>query len=70
MANCNLCADQSKLSRNGKPHEFLQKIAEPRIFKGVKPRGYEEQDYQCEVCKARFTHSTSKNDRSWTLWLG
>lgn len=70
MANCSLCQDQSKLSRNGKPHVFLHKIAEPRIFKGAKPRGFVEQDYQCEVCKARFTHSTSKNDQAWTVWVG
>ncbi len=46
MEVCGLCADQAKIARNGKPHENLLKIDAPRIFKGAKSRGYEEQDYQ------------------------
>ncbi len=70
MGICSLCEDQSKISRNGKPHESLTKIDPPRIFKGVKSRGFEEQDYQCLTCQARFTNSSDKNDLSWTLWRG
>ena len=70
MEVCGLCADQAKIARNGKPHENLLKIDAPRIFKGAKSRGYEEQDYQCQECKSRFTYSSDKNDLSWTLWRG
>lgn len=70
MANCSLCEDQAKLTRNGKPHQDLDKADAPRIFKGAKPRGYEEQDYRCRSCQARFTYSTNKNDLAWTLWQG
>lgn len=70
MANCPMCEEQAKKAWNGKPHQYLEKADEPRIFKGAKPRGFEEQDYQCQVCKAKFTHSTSRNDLSWTLWQG
>lgn len=67
---CGLCTDQSKKTHNGKPHEYLVKIDDPRIFKGLKPRGYEEQDYQCLSCKAKFTQSSDKNNLAWTLWRG
>jgi hypothetical protein len=70
MNICELCAEQAKKSRNGKPHEYLTKLDEPRIFKGKGPRGFEEQDYQCLTCNAKFTWSTDKNDLSWTLWQG
>lgn len=70
MANCSMCEDQAKMFRNGKPHQFLNKIDTPRIFNGAKPRGFKEQDYQCQVCHAKFTFSTNKNDLTWTLWQG
>lgn len=68
--NCKMCEDQAKISRNGRPHQSLDKTGEPRIFTGAKPRGFEEQDYQCRDCKAKFTHTTNKNDLAWTLWQG
>ena len=46
MELCPLCEDQSKKSRNGKPHEHLLEVEEPRLFKGSYPKGFEEQDYQ------------------------
>ncbi|KIH77741.1 hypothetical protein SAMN05660860_01227 [Geoalkalibacter ferrihydriticus] len=70
MQICALCEEQAKKSRNGKPHDSLVKIDDPRIFKGKKPRGFEEQDYQCQTCNAKFTQSTDKNDLAWTLWRG
>lgn len=70
MQPCALCAEQSKKSPNSKPHDFLRKTDQCRIFEGKKPRGYEEQDYQCLACKAKFTQSTNKNDLPWTLWRG
>lgn len=70
MAICELCEDQSKKTRNGKPHEYLTKVDERRVFQGKKPRGFEEQDYQCVTCNAKFTQSTDKNDLAWTLWQG
>lgn len=68
MQICALCEEQSKKTRNGKSHENLSKVDEPRVFQGKKPRGFEEQDYQCLTCQAKFTHSTDKNDLAWTLW--
>lgn len=70
MKNCDLCADQAKMSQNGKPHQFLDKADAVRVFKGAKPRGFEEQDYRCQICNAKFTFSTNKNDLAWTLWQG
>ncbi len=70
MNLCELCEDQAKKSLNGKPHEYLVKIGTCRIFTGKKPRGFEEQDYQCVACKAKFTQSSNKNDLPWTLWHG
>jgi hypothetical protein len=70
MKTCDRCEEQSRKSRNAKPHEFLTTINERRIFKGKAPRGFEEQDYQCLTCKSRFTQSTDKNDLAWTLWRG
>ena len=67
---CTLCEEQTKRSRNGKPHADLVKVDALRVFEGTKPRGYAEQDYQCQACKAKFTHSTAKNDLPWTLWRG
>jgi hypothetical protein len=68
MKICDLCEAQSMKARNGRPHEFLIKVDEPRIFRGIKPRGFEEQDYECLTCKSKFTHSTDKNGLAWTLW--
>ncbi len=70
MEICTLCEEQVKKTRNGKPHEYLMKVDEVRIFPGKKPRGFEEQDYQCIKCNAKFTCSTDKNDLAWTLWRG
>ncbi len=70
MKICTLCEEQSKKSRTGKPHEHLTEVDAPRIFKGKNPQGFEEQDYQCLECAAKFTRSTSKNDLAWTLWQG
>lgn len=70
MGICGLCEEQSKKVRNGKPHEHLRKVDEPRIFKGKKPLGFEEQDYQCQTCNSKFTQSSNKNDLAWTLWQG
>ena len=70
MGICEQCEEQAKKTRNGKPHECLTKIDEPRIFTGKKPRGFEEQDYQCLNCDSKFTQSTDKNDLAWTLWQG
>lgn len=70
MNICTQCEDQVKKTRNGKPHEHLAKIDECRVFKGKKPRGFEEQDYQCQECESKFTHSTDNNDLAWTLWRG
>jgi hypothetical protein len=70
MATCAMCEEQSKKTRNGKPHEYLGKADTPRLFKGARSRGFEEQDYECRVCQAKFTHSTNKNDLAWTLWQG
>jgi hypothetical protein len=70
MKICGLCEEQSRKSRNGKPHEYLIKVEEPRLFQGKNPRGFEEQDYQCLTCKSKFTQSTNKNDLAWTLWQG
>ena len=70
MDLCELCETQSKKSRNGKPHNFLAKVDEPRLFKGQNPRGFEEQDYECLTCGAKFIQSTDKNDIAWTLWQG
>lgn len=70
MEICDLCKEQSKRSRNGKPHESLAKVDDLRVFQGKHPRGFEEQDYQCVTCKSKFTWSTNKNDLAWTLWQG
>lgn len=70
MKICDLCEEQSRKSRNGKPHENLIKVDERRMFKGENPRGFEEQDYQCLTCRAKFTRSTGKNNLAWTLWRG
>ena len=70
MDICDLCEEQAKKSYGAKPHESLRKIDDVRIFKGRKPRGYEEQDYQCQTCNAKFTQSSDRNDLAWTLWRG
>ena len=70
MANCAMCEEQAQKTRSGKPHQFLGKTDAPRFFRGAQSRGFEEQDYQCRVCRAKFTYSTSKNDLAWTLWQG
>ena len=68
MEICNLCQEQPKKTRRGKPHHGLVKVDEARIFPGAGPRGYEEQDYKCLSCGSKFTQSSSKNDLAWTLW--
>jgi hypothetical protein len=68
MKLCDQCEAQIKKSRNGKPHENLFEFNDRRIFAGRKPRGFEEQDFQCHSCQAKFTQSTDKNDLAWTLW--
>ena len=70
MKTCALCQEQAKKSSRGIPHDYLVQIDAPRVFRGNNARGYEEQDYQCQVCKAKFTWSTNMNDLAWTLWLG
>ncbi len=70
MDTCGMCKEQANKSRRGAPHQYLVKLEEPRIFKGGNSRGYEEQDYQCQVCRSRFTRSTNRNDLVWTLWQG
>ena len=70
MEKCELCEKQAKKKQSGNPHIHLKPFEEPRIFPGKKPYGYEEQDYQCLLCQAKFTHSTNRNDLSWTLWQG
>lgn len=67
MKICDLCEELSKKTRNAKPHENLIKVEEPRFFRGANSRGFEEQDFQCLTCKAKFTQSTNKNDLPWTL---
>ena len=68
MRICKFCEEQSLKSHKGKPHENLIKVDALRIFKGQKPRRFEEQDYRCLTCKSKFTRSTNKNDNEWTLW--
>ncbi len=70
MQTCSLCQEQAKKTRRGHPHQELIKVDDVRIFRGASPRGYKEQDYQCQVCNAKFTQSTGKNDLAWTLWQG
>ena len=70
MEICRQCEQQSKKYRGGKPHGFLIEVDERRIFKGNNNRGYEEQDYQCLMCKSKFSWSANKNDLTWTLWQG
>lgn len=70
MDICGMCQEQAKKSRRGDPHKYLALIEEPRIFKSLHSKGYEEQDYQCQVCQSKFTRSTNRNDLVWTLWQG
>ncbi|PLX78775.1 MAG: hypothetical protein C0616_13375 [Desulfuromonas sp.] len=70
MGICSHCQEQVKKTHRGKPHQDLIKVDEPRIFTGAPPRGYEEQDFKCLICEAKFTQSSSKNDLAWTLWQG
>ncbi len=70
MNPCKLCEEQAKKTSSGKPHDLLTKVDEVRLFKGIGARSYEEQDYQCLTCRAKFTRSTDKNDLAWTLWQG
>jgi hypothetical protein len=70
MTCCDLCDKQSAKSKHGAPHEYMEKFGELRVFVSRGRLGYEEQDYQCLTCHARFTHSSNKNDRAWTLWQG
>jgi len=68
MSLCAFCKEQMDKTQRGKPHHYLSKINEERIFAGAKPRGYQEQDYQCQVCQSKFTWSSNRNDLTWTLW--
>ena len=68
MEICDQCQAQSKKSYRGKPHESLRQVDAVRIFKGLKSKGYIEQDYQCHTCNSKFTQSTNKNDLPWVLW--
>jgi hypothetical protein len=34
MKICALCEEQLKITRNGKPHDYLVTVDEPRLFKG------------------------------------
>lgn len=70
MNICKFCEELAQKTNSGKPHGCLVKVDEVRIFPGKSPRGFEEQDYQCVTCKAKFTHSTNRNDLMWTLWRG
>ncbi|PLX75390.1 MAG: hypothetical protein C0615_07940 [Desulfuromonas sp.] len=65
-----MCIEQSQKRRRGTPHQYLSKIDALRFFKGNNNRNYEEQDFQCQVCQAKFTWSSNKNDLAWTLWQG
>lgn len=70
MGICKQCDGQTSKSSKRKPHEQLVEVGERRKFKGVNSRSFEEQDYQCLSCTAKFTLSTNKNDLPWTLWQG
>jgi len=70
MGICDLCEKQSRKSHKSKPHEYLIKVDDPRIFGGKNPRGFEEQDYLCMTCQSKFTQSSDKNNLAWTLWQG
>ncbi len=70
MGICQQCEEQAKKSSNGKPHDYLVAIDLQRIFKGRNARGFEEQDYQCQLCQTKFTWSSNRNDLAWTLWQG
>ncbi len=70
MEMCVLCEKKKKKIRNGKPHINLIAMDEPRIYTGKAPGGFKEQDYLCLTCHSKFSHSTNKNDLSWTLWRG
>lgn len=70
MKICTRCEEQSQKTPKGKPHDHLIKVGMERTFEGKKPRGFEEQDYQCLTCNARFTWSSNRNDLAWTLWRG
>jgi len=70
MDPCGHCKEQLKKSQRGGPHAQLAKIGEPRVFKGNNARRYEEQDFQCLVCRSKFTWSSNRNDIAWSLWQG
>ncbi len=70
MTICDPCKELSKKTHRAKPHDMLRKLEDVRIFIGSGSRGYEEQDYLCLDCQAKFTHSTDKNNLPWTLWQG
>ncbi len=70
MEICDHCEKQVKKSHRAKPHDWLKPFGDVRIFKGSQSRGYEEHDYQCLTCSAKFTRSTDKNNLPWTLWQG
>ena len=67
---CGMCKDQTSKTSRGNAHEYLTEVDEPRIFQGPRGPGYREQDYRCEVCRAKFTWSSNRHDLGWTLWEG
>lgn len=67
MAICDLCKEQAKKQRYTDPHIFLQAVGEQRAFRGLPTGGFEEQDYICKRCGAKFTYSNDKNDYGWLL---
>ena len=68
MDICYLCNKQLDKSKHGSPHEYLQVLGEHRNCMGNNATEYEEQDYQCSTCKAKFTFSTVTINSAWTLW--
>ncbi len=70
MDICGMCRKQAKNTRRNAPHQYLVQIEESRFFHGSNARSYEEKDYQCQLCMAKFTWSTNRNDLAWTLWMG
>ncbi len=66
---CELCDGLEVKTARAKPHDQMLPMEEKRVF-GRGHRGYVEQDYRCVECGARFTFSTDKNNKPWTLWRG
>ena len=60
MDVCDSCKEQAKKTRRGAPHDDLFAVDERRLFSGGGARGHEEQDYQCQACRAKFTWSSNR----------